>query len=377
MFVAAAYVALQLPVSLPLSTRFGALSTGAVGLFFGGAAAVTVIGLGLGLWVLLRPVERFRSAGSDTGRFGVAGLGLALAVFVFSKLHHGLHAADGPAGALYSVLQTVSYSYIFLRAVELVRCVVWGRDALLGPVALAGYLAPFHMLLSGPIAPYADWVAADRETTPEPSLRRLIASANLIVTGMFFKVVMAESVRLGLFGDVLVTTAQGLGDAAGLTAYLYFDFAGYSLIALGIGLALGVPTPRNFDRPFLASSVTAFWTRWHMSLSLFLRNNVFLPLQLFLARRLGRRAATVVAVVPLALTFCAAGMWHRFSVRLLLWGAGMGLVMGVEKLVRDRLMRGPRFRSGPLLVAWRWLGPVYVLTVVVVGMYFVSHEIFG
>ena len=386
--MAAAYVLMQVELPAPRSLRFAIVNGAGLGLVFGWTAFATLLALALGLWLLLRPAgvpaaAGTPAAGEDRGRAATAGWGaiaLLVAAFVAYKLGYGPAAeTERPAAvqAAYRLLRAVSFSYVFLRAVDLVRAVAWGGHKLLDPLSLTGFLGPFHMLLSGPVTPYAEHVDADREPTPAPTFDHLVRCAQTIVSGLFMKVVIAQSLKILRYGAVDPIVAGSWWDTAYLMLYLFFDFGGYSLMALGIGRLLAVPTARNFDRPFLAPSVTDFWARWHMSLGMFLRNNLFLPIQLFLARRLRRRSlATLVALVPLAVSFTCVGLWHRVSVRFALWGVGMALVMTAEKLVRDAAFARGWGDSAAMRGAWRVAGPIYTMTVIVTGIHFVAREIF-
>ena len=138
-----------------------------------------------------------------------------------------------------------------------------------------------------------------------------------------------------------------------------------SLVALGIGRLLGVPTPRNFDSPFESRSLTEYWTRWHMSLASFVRRQIYFPLQLFFLRRSAGRHAHIINVVSLTVAFVFVGLWHRVTVPFLVWGLLYVAILSAEKITRDKfvvplLARYPRL--APLTAV---VGPIYVTVVVV------------
>jgi membrane protein involved in D-alanine export len=379
--VAAAYVLTQVALPVPRSLRFAIVNGTGISLIFGWDTFATLLALAAGLWLLLRPAVGVRRRGWAAAAAAASAIALLIAVFVAYKLGYGLDAsgAERPdaARSAYRLLRAVSFSYVFLRAVDLVRAVTWGGHRLLDPLSLTGFLGPFHMLLSGPVTPYAEHVAGTDAPAPAPTFTHLTLCAQTIVTGLFMKVVIAQSLKIFRYGAADPIAVGSWWDTAYLMLYLFFDFGGYSLMALGIGRLLAVPTSRNFDRPFLASTVTDFWARWHMSLGIFLRNNLFLPIQLFVARRLRRRAlATVAALVPLAVSFISVGAWHRISIRFTLWGAAMAIVMTLEKLVRDYLLGHRWGESTSLRNVWRVAGPVYTQVVIITGIHFVAREIF-
>jgi D-alanyl-lipoteichoic acid acyltransferase DltB (MBOAT superfamily) len=155
--------------------------------------------------------------------------------------------------------------------------------------------------------------------------------------------------------------------------YIYFDFAGYSMIALGIGRLIGVPTPVNFNRPWLATSLTDFWGRWHMSLGDWVRRHIYLPLQISFMRRVSGGSAYAVNAVSLVVAFTFVGLWHRFTWPFLVWGTLFGCIIAVEKYVRDTM--GAKLGSYPVLVPWlRLIGPIYVLFTVVIMLHLTAMK---
>lgn len=343
--------------------------------------------LAFGLWAMLWPTARFKQAGRErlASVFGLMSLLFLVGLFVTYKLYFDKVLISGQAqedhtgslGFVYGLLRIVSFSYVFLRAVDLIRSVAWGAERLINPIALTGYLGPFHMLIAGPISPYAEHLEIDNLPRPEPTFSHLLNCANTIATGLFFKVVIAQAMKIFLFGVEGAIVSTSWMDTAYLLTYLFFDFAGYSLIALGIGRLLHVPTPLNFDRPYLACSVTEFWQRWHKSLGVFVRNNLFMPLHLFLARRVRRRSLSpFVALVPLVITFIFVAMWHRLTIPFLIWGIAMAIIMVIEKLVRDRFIYVEWFKHKRAQLALRVVGPFYALCVIITSIHYISSEIF-
>ena len=110
--------------------------------------------------------------------------------------------------------------------------------------------------------------------------------------------------------------------------WLYLDFSAYSDIAVGIGRLIGVPTPENFNQPYLARNAIDFWERWHITLSLFIRRNIFIPLQLFLNRRDGGAKPLLSASIAFSIAFVICGLWHGLTINFMLWGAihALGLI---------------------------------------------------
>jgi D-alanyl-lipoteichoic acid acyltransferase DltB (MBOAT superfamily) len=121
--------------------------------------------------------------------------------------------------------------------------------------------------------------------------------------------------------------------------WLFLDFSAYSDVAVGLGMLLGVATPENFNRPYLARNAIDFWDRWHMSLSLFIRRNVFIPLQLGLVRATNGRYPLLIASFVFAVSFLLCGLWHSPSLPWFLWGAYQALGLIVCNLYKAFLLK--------------------------------------
>lgn len=161
-----------------------------------------------------------------------------------------------------------------------------------------------------------------------------------------------------------LSTAAAWAVALGFTMQLYFDFGGYSDMAVGLGLLLGVGLQRNFDSPYRATGVRDFWRRWHMSLSSWLRDYLFLPMNFAVLRRTGDFrllglseeywsyfAATLV-------TMGIAGLWHGASWTFVLWGLYFGCLLCLEQLFARRIRRVPtvlRRVATFVLVVFGWV----------------------
>lgn len=348
-------VLMRLPWPARPMQRFGLLNLIALGLLLGWPTALGAALLALLAWAGLSMAPARR-----------AGLPLLLLAAVLLLVLHKVDLERRAASETllpWDLLVRLAYSYVFLRLVDAGRAVAGGAR-LLDPLALCGYLFPFHMLLAGPVNVYADHLSADGASPAAPSVGALLAGLDTVTTGLFYKLFLAEGLRTFAFGLEGRLHSANLADSTLLFVYLFFDFAGYSLVALGLGRLLGVPTPVNFDRPLLAPTLTEFWQRWHASLGRWVRSHVFLPLQLRLVRAWGVRRAYAAGLLVLVVSFGFVGLWHRLQPALLLWGLGMGAALALEKLVRDRLL-GQAFVQRPAVSGLlRALGPAYVFVVV-------------
>lgn len=374
----AMYLVMQIDLPWRSSSVFGGLNVVVLGALLGWRAAAAAVVFVLLLWCTLFIAARRRSALARPILSGV--LILIAALFMIHKLGEsgGLLPAFAPVGKLPLArwLDAISFSFVGLRAVDATVAVLTAQQPLLGPVALAGYLLPFHMLPAGPVGAYRDHVAAAATPPASPTMTALIDSVSDITTGLFYKFVMAECLRMLAFGvSGGLEAPRTLVETGYLLVYVFFDFAGYSLVALGIGRLLGIPTPRNFIAPFAAASLTDFWLRWHASLGAFVRRNLYLPVQLNLARAAGRAHSRSIGLVTLVICFGFVGIWHRLTAGFLLWGAGMGAIMYAEKLVRDRCLHYDWSRARLVVAAWSVVGPAYVFVALTCSMYFVMREV--
>ncbi len=377
------YVLVHIKIFLPLSTRFGFINIIGIYLLFGKGPACLLVGLSLGLWLLLNLIVRFKERKLQKSFHVTVWLSLVVlaAVFIFYKLNIDINynnkfALNIPAEYI-KFLVTISFSYIYLRVIDLIRAVAWGGVRIVNPMSLAGFLAPFHMVISGPINSYSEHIGNDQALNPAPSFSKLLSSVNTIVTGLFFKLVIAQGMKIFAFGTYGSIEVNCWIDSAFVLFYIFFDFAGYSLVALGIGRLCNIPTPENFKSPFFSTSITDFWTRWHISFGVFVRKNIFNPLQLLLVRSIGRKYAVFISFFVLVTSFSFVALWHRLTLSLFFWGFSMGLIMVLEKSIRDKFLKTNLYDNKVFGFFTRMFGPVYVFLVIATGFYYVSQDLLG
>jgi D-alanyl-lipoteichoic acid acyltransferase DltB (MBOAT superfamily) len=212
------------------------------------------------------------------------------------------------------------------------------------PVQVALYIALFPQLVAGPIVRYktvARQLSARRHTLAYAS-----AGTRIFIIGLAQKVLIADP--LAQLVEVVFdhTSYPSMAEAwTGLLAYsiqIYFDFAGYSNMAIGLGLVLGFTFPRNFRLPYTSLSITEFWRRWHMSLSAWLRDYLYIPLG-------GSRAGAVRTWRNLLTVFLLCGLWHGANWTFILWGAWHG-----GFLVFERLSLGFFQTRPPPVIRWTY-----------------------
>ena len=241
------------------------------------------------------------------------------------------------------VLGAIGFSYVALRLVEVLRLTHEGHHPAPDLPSTINYLLPFHMLAAGPIQAYADFVA--QPAVPPPlTASDALRGVERIAHGLFKKYVLAAIVSEAFVTKGFRSPMPYLAvEALMFYVWVYLDFSAYSDITVGAGRLMGVATPENFNRPYVARNLVDFWDRWHMSLSRFIYRNLFIPVQLALLRRTGPQAALWCAAVAFSVAFLLCGLWHELNVRWLLWGAmhaaGLVTVNGYRAWLQRRLSR--------------------------------------
>lgn len=222
-----------------------------------------------------------------------------------------------PVGISFYTFQTMSYTIDVYRG-KLETC--------RSPLDFALFVAFFPQLVAGPIVRAADFLPQLRQDQPLCLDRIAIL---MILHGLFKKVVIADN--LGFFADRVfddVSTYPSMIVVLAVLAFsvqIYCDFSGYSEIAIGVARALGYRLPKNFDRPYFAINPSEFWRKWHISLSSWLRDYLYIPLG-------GNRNGRWNTYRNLMLTMLLGGLWHGASWNFVLWGLLHGLALVIHKL---------------------------------------------
>ncbi len=283
------------------------------------------------LVVRLLPMPRLGAVAAAVGGAGI------LAAFL---LHKSPWPIPGTLAAHATHAMTiVGFSYVALRWVDLAREVQEGRQPVPAPLDLVNYLLPFHMLSAGPIQAYGEYAAASDVVPPALGVRDALDALERITAGMFKKYVLANLIQRLLLTDFRAGGAYFFVEMQFGFIWLYLDFSAYSDIAVGIGKLMGVATPENFHRPYLARNPIEYWERWHISLSQFIRRNVFIPIQLALMRKTDGRHPLAVASVAFTTSFLLCGLWHGLSLNWLLWGAYHAVGLVICNLYKAALLR--------------------------------------
>ena len=225
-----------------------------------------------------------------------------------------------PVGISFFVFQSMSYT------IDVYRGVIRPLDRWIDYMF---YLSFFPQLVAGPIVRARDFIPQIRQ--PLRVTRRMFGlGVALIIIGLIKKAVISDYISLNfvdrIFDDpALYSGFECLMGIYGYALQIYCDFSGYSDMAIGIALLLGFRFPKNFDAPYKSATITEFWRRWHISLSSWLRDYLYISLG-------GNRKGRVRTYVNLLLTMLLGGLWHGAAVRFILWGALHGVALALHKM---------------------------------------------
>lgn len=272
-------------------------------------------------------------------------------------------------------VQWLGFSYVAFRLLHVLRDRQTGK---LEPVSLREhitYVIFFPAFTAGPIDRIERFVQDSRalKTFSWRSPALLVEGSTRIAIGVFKKFVVADTLALVALNPTNAEQADSLL-ALWLFLYLYsfrlfFDFSGYSDIAIGLGYLLGIRLPENFDRPYLKQNITAFWQSWHMTLSSWARFYVFSPLSRGMLRWKTRPSTTMIVLIAHLSTMLVIGLWHGITVNFVIWGLWHGFGLFIHKLWSDntrpvyrQVMQNPR-----QLLAWNLAGLLLTFHFVTLG----------
>ncbi len=232
-----------------------------------------------------------------------------------------------------SVVLPIGISFFTFQSMSYTIDVARGRvEHLRNPLDFGLYVTLFPQLVAGPIVRFHE--ISDQLHNRVLSLERFALGATRFSHGLAKKVLIADSVA-PIADAAFQTDASGLGLAGawlGIAAYtiqIYFDFSGYSDMAIGLGNMLGFTFPENFRRPYSAVSITDFWRRWHITLSNWFRDYLYIPLG-------GSRGSNGRTLANLWIVFVLTGIWHGANWTFLLWGLYHGAWLVAERLTGQR-----------------------------------------
>lgn len=226
-----------------------------------------------------------------------------------------------PVGISFFTFQSLSYTIDIYR--EQIKPVTRWTDYLF-------YVSFFPGLVAGPIVRARDFIP---QIYKKPVLlyNQMGEALYLIICGLFKKCVISDYISINFVDRIfdapaLYTGVENLMGIYGYALQIYCDFSGYSDMAIGIALLLGFRFNINFDSPYQSATITEFWRRWHISLSSWLRDYLYIPLG-------GNRKGKTRTYINLIITMLLGGLWHGAALRFLLWGAIHGVTLAIHKLL--------------------------------------------
>jgi alginate O-acetyltransferase complex protein AlgI len=280
--------------------------------------------------------------------FGVESFNTALTALGFGKIPF-THVLL-PIGLSFYIFHAISYLVdIYRKEAPPARNLI----------DFAAFIALFPHLVAGPVLRYH--LLAEQFKSRVHSIDHFARGCVIFMVGFCMKVLIADSVAP--LADAAFTAANPsfidawLGTFA-YTIQLFFDFSGYSSMAVGLALMIGFKFPENFNDPYLSVSITDFWKRWHMSLSNWLREYLYIPLG-------GNRKGVWRTYLNLFLTMLLGGIWHGANWTFVAWGAWHGAILAIEKFYGDKF--------GPLPIP-QWLRIAKTMLLVMIGWVFFRAE---
>ena len=289
-------------------------------------------------YVFGRLIERNRKHTRRSKLFLTASVCLSLGLLGYCKYADffisSLNAVTGASIKLLHVALPIGISFYTFQILSYVVDVYRGSvPAQKSFLKLGTYIAMFPQLIAGPIVRYAE--IAPQLDSRQTTLEDVSSGACRFVIGLSKKVLLANV----LYG--LVTAFQQSRDlsvlyfwlyAVSFALQLYFDFSGYSDMAIGLGRIFGFRFSENFNYPYISASITEFWRRWHISLGSWFRDYVYIPLG-------GNRVSKAKWLRNILVVWMLTGLWHGASWNFVLWGLGFAVLLVAEKLVCGRLLQ--------------------------------------
>ena len=289
-------------------------------------------------YVFGRLIERNRKHTRRSKLFLTASVALSLALLAYCKYADfflsSVNAVTGLSFKLLHVTLPIGISFYTFQILSYVVDVYRGSvPAQKSFLKLGTYIAMFPQLIAGPIVRYAE--IAPQLDSRQTTLEDVSSGACRFVIGLSKKVLLANVLY------ELITAFQQSRDlsvlyfwlyAVSFALQLYFDFSGYSDMAIGLGRIFGFRFSENFNYPYISGSITEFWRRWHISLGSWFRDYVYIPLG-------GNRVSKAKWLRNILVVWMLTGLWHGASWNFVLWGLGFAVLLVAEKLVYGRLLQ--------------------------------------
>ena len=275
--------------------------------------------------------------------------GFACSILTDVGLSCKTHSLVIPIGISFFTLQAIGY------IIDVYRGKIKSENNLLDYTL---FLSFFPQIVAGPISRYSQLMPQIKNNRTF-SAQRATEGLRMLLWGVFLKIVIAD--RLSLYVNDIVNYID-VADSSSLLSMAFFysfqiysDFAGYSLMAIGTAKVVGFDLPDNFRRPYLSVSITEFWRRWHISLSLWLRDYIYISLG-------GNRCSRWRNYVNIMTTFTVSGIWHGANYTFLIWGLLHGMFQCIEKALGlnkeytgNKLLKAIRIATTFIIVTMLWI----------------------
>jgi alginate O-acetyltransferase complex protein AlgI len=281
------------------------------------------------------------------------------AISVFNDLFHA-------NASLREIVLPIGISFFTFQGLSYVLDLYMGNVRVqMNPLHIALYISLFPQLIAGPIVRYRD--ISDQIEQRHVDVDMFTDGIRRFCIGLAKKVLIANQMALAVDDIFALLPEQNLAMTAWLgvicyTFQIYFDFSGYSDMAIGLGRMFGFRFLENFNYPYISVTVSEFWRRWHISLSGWFRDYLYIPLG-------GNRRGNVY--INLIIVFFCTGLWHGAKWNFIVWGLWHGLFLLIEKRLRRHKSSVKQWVRGPLSVLLAWL---YTMSVVVVGWVFFRSD---
>ena len=348
------------------SPRAGILVLAGASLFFYGAwrpiyllLLIASIAVNFSLGLLMEDPGRRRVV-------GLIGVALNLALLCYFKytnfIFDSLNMLTGAPLPLVNIVLPLGISFFTFQQIAYLVDVMRGAPVERDVVSYTLFVSFFPHLIAGPLVHHAEMIPQFKRGRTSRSAVLAARGLAIFAAGLFKKVVIADNlaqfvspVFAHLDAGGGVTTPWAWLATLAYTFQIYFDFSGYSDMAVGLALLFGIRLPVNFRSPYKAMSIIEFWRRWHITLSRFLRDYLYIPLG-------GNRLGEQRRYLNLMVTMLLGGLWHGAGWNFLIWGGLHGLYLCVNHLWQAWRGAGAKFRSGPATIA-SWAITFFVVVI--------------
>ncbi len=249
---------------------------------------------------------------------------------------------------MWNLMLPIGISFYTFQIVSYIVDVYRGKiETEMSIINVGAYLSMFPQLIAGPIVVFSE--IKDSLKSRVHNLDKFNEGLKVFTLGLSYKVILANQIGslwsdVGTIGYESISTPLAWMGIIAFSLQLYFDFYGYSLMAIGLGKLIGFNIPVNFDHPYISRSMTEFWRRWHITLGSWFREYVYIPLG-------GNRKGKKATIFNLLVVWLFTGLWHGANWNFVLWGFVLFLILTIERLgFKDFLDKHPIFAHGYMIL---------------------------